>query len=241
MNVLSKLPDRIAIIETNMRFYLSSRIRLGIALACASLVSVGLYTIGAIENGDATHSYLLWNLGLAWIPLALVLWLTRVLRARLWSSWMPLLLTVVWISFLPNSFYMVTDFIHLQETARTNVLFDVVMFTSFVLNGLILGYLSLCLVHQELVKRLSRRTSALLVGGVLLLASFAIYIGRDLRWNTWDALFNPASVIFDVSDRLLNPGAHPQVFSTTLSFFVLLTSVYVIIWQLLRASRTQKG
>lgn len=220
---------------------MSSRIRLGIALACASLVSIILYAIASAENGDAAYSYLLWNLALAWIPLSLVVWLVRVLRSRLWSSWLPLLLTVVWISFLPNSFYMITDFIHINEASRANLLFDVVMFTSFILNGVILGYLSLTLVHQELIKRLSRRTSAALVGGVLLLASFAIYIGRDLRWNTWDVLFNPASVIFDVSDRLLNPGAHPQVFSTTLSFFVLLTSVYVIIWQLLRAARTQKN
>lgn len=224
-----------------MRFYLSSRFRLGIALACSSLVSVILYAITSVENGEAAYSYLLWNLALAWLPLLLVMWLVRVLRSRLWSSWLPLLLTVIWISFLPNSFYMITDFIHVNEISRVNLLFDVVMFTSFILNGVVLGYLSLCLVHQELIKRLSRRTSAALVGGVLLLASFAIYIGRDLRWNTWDVLFNPASVIFDVSDRLLNPGAHPQVFSTTLSFFILLTSVYVIIWQLLRAARTQKG
>jgi uncharacterized membrane protein len=204
-------------------------------------VSLGLYWFGVLQNDEVVFTYLLWNLGLAWIPLVLVLLLERTLRTKLWSSWLPLLLTVLWLSFLPNSFYMITDFIHLNEFARADLLFDVVMFSSFILNGLLLGYLSVYVVHQELVNRLGRRTSALLVSGVLALASFAIYIGRDLRWNTWDVLFNPASVIFDVSDRILNPAAHPQLFSTTLSFFVLLTSIYAIIWQLTRTTKAPKN
>ncbi len=220
---------------------MSSRVRLGAALVCSSLVGVILFLVASLENNSFDYGYLLWNLGLAWIPLALVLWLQKVLRTSLWSSWLPLIITLLWLSFLPNSFYMLTDYIHLLESERVNPLFDLVMFTSLILNALILGYLSLYLVHQEFVKRLSRRTSALLVGGVLLLSSFAIFIGRDLRWNTWDVVLNPASVIFDVSDRLINPGAHPQVFSTTFSFFVLLTSIYVVIWQMMRAARTQKN
>lgn len=219
---------------------MSSRLRLGIALACSSIVSIGLYIIAASENGEMAYTYMLWNLGLAWIPLLLILLLERMLRTRLWSSWLPLFVTIVWLSFLPNSFYMITDFIHLNEGLRANMLFDVVMFTSFVLNGIILGYISVYIVHSELLKRLSKRTSAALIGGVLLLSSFAIYIGRDLRWNTWDVLLNPASVIFDVSDRILNPAAHPQVISTTVSFFFLLTSVYVVIWHIMRASKAVK-
>lgn len=224
-----------------MGLYMSSRVRLGLALACSSAVSIMLYLISSLENGTIVYTYLVWNLGLAWIPLVLVLWLQRVLRGRLWSSWLPVVITVIWLSFLPNSFYMITDYIHLHELSRVNMLFDLVMFTSFIVNGVMLGYLSLFLVHQEFVKRLSRRTSAVFVAGVLLLASFAIFIGRDLRWNTWDVILNPASVIFDVSDRLINPSAHPQMLSTTLSFFVLLSSIYLVIWQMMRAARAQKN
>lgn len=224
-----------------MRFYLSSKLRLALALLLASVVSVGLYLIASLENGQFAYSYLTWNLFLAWIPLLLVLWLVKILKSRLWSSWLPLVVTVLWVLFLPNSFYMITDFIHLHGAPRVNLLFDVVTFTSFILNGIILGYLSLFLVHQEFLKRLNRRMAAGLVGAVLLLTSFAIYIGRDLRWNTWDIMFNPASVIFDVSDRVINPSAHPQVFSTTISFFVLLSSVYAVIWYMMRVARAQKN
>lgn len=220
-----------------MRFYLSSRTRLGLALGWSSITSLALFVVGIFSNDSTEFSYLIWNLALAWIPLALTLWLERTLRRKLWSSWQALALTLLWVAFLPNSFYMITDFIHLKEVARADILFDVITFTSFVANGVVLGFASLYMVHSELAQRVGRQISGALVSGTLLLTSFAIYIGRDLRWNTWDIVFNPASLLFDVSDRLLNPGTHPQVISTTFGFFVLLGSLYFIMWQLARNLR----
>lgn len=218
-----------------MRWYLTTRARLGLALLASSLVSVGFWVAGAISNGNSELWYLVWNLGLAWIPLLLALWLERILGTKLWSSWLAIAATLLWLMFLPNSFYVVSDFVHLTEVPRADIVFDVVMFSSFALNGLILGYISLFVVHNELRKRLSTRTTSGVIAAVLLLSSFAIYIGRDLRWNTWDVIVNPASLLFDVSDRLINVGAHPQLFSTTLSFFILLSSLYVVILYMVRA------
>lgn len=213
------------------RFYVSARARVGVALAASSLASIGLFFVGAWSNQSFEFAYLIWNLFLAWIPLLLVLQLEQLLRSNLWSSWAALLCTVLWVGFLPNSFYLITDYIHLQEvTPRVDLLYDVVMFSSFIFNGVLLGYVSLYLVHWQLVQRVSARVAAALIGLVLLLSSFAIYIGRELRWNTWDILTNPASLLFDVSDRVLNPREHPQAFTTTVTFFVLLTSIYAIIW-----------
>ena len=221
---------------------MSSRTRLGLALLASSLASIGLYVAGVFTNDTWDFAYLIWNLLLAWIPLGLMLWLLRTLRFRIWSNWLPLVITVLWLGFLPNSFYMITDFIHLQEEVRADLLFDVVMFSSFVLNGLLLGYISLHLMHQELLKRLSMTVGAAIVGAILLGCSFAIYVGRYLRWNTWDVVLNPTSLLFDVSDRVLHPLDHPQVVSTTISFFVLLTSIYGVVWYLVRhTSRQQKA
>lgn len=219
---------------------MSTRAKLGLALVAASLVSVGFWAAGALSNSSVEYGYLAWNLVLAWVPLVLAFWLERILHSKLWSSWSALIVTFLWLGFLPNSFYVISDFVHLTEVPRADIVFDVVMFGSFAINGLILGYLSLFLVHGELRKRLDGRTSGALIGAVLLLSSFAIYIGRDLRWNTWDVIFQPASLLFDISDRLLNAGTHPQVVSTTASFFVLLSSIYVVILYAARALRQQK-
>lgn len=219
---------------------MSARARLGLALLGSSLASVGLFIAGAINNESWTFGYLIWNLTLAWIPLGLALWLERVLRRKLWSSWEALATTVLWLSFLPNSFYIVTDYVHLQDVQRVDLLFDVVMFSSFVFTGVVLGYISLGIVHKELLKRLSKRISGTFIAAILLVSSFAIYIGRDLRWNSWDILVSPASLIFDVSDRLLNPHDHPQAFITTATFFVFLGTFYIVSRAGVRALRIPK-
>jgi uncharacterized membrane protein len=223
-----------------MRRIVSTRARLGLALAASSLASAGFWAAGAISNHSWEYIYYIWNLGLAWIPLGLSVWLVSMLRTRLWSSWLALLATVLWLGFLPNSFYVISDFVHLTELPRVDIVFDVVMIASFGVNGLILGYISLFMVHTELRKRLNARVCGTLMAIVLLMSSFAIYIGRDLRWNTWDIIVNPGSLLFDVSDRLINATAHPQLISTTVSFFVLLGSLYLIVLGSVRALRQQK-
>lgn len=216
----------------NVRRPLSPRQRVVVSLAGLTAVSLGFYFVGAYTNQSLRYAYLTWNLFLAWLPLVMVILLLRSLQTRLWTHWLPFGLTVVWLVLLPNSFYMISDFIHLQDVPRHNLLYDVVMFTAFIITAASLGFSSLYLVHSQLRKRLNLRDSSIVVGIVLFLCSFAIYLGRDLRWNSWDVLLNPAGIIFDVSDHLLHPLQHSSMFTTTLSFFVLLGSLYVVGWQL---------
>ncbi len=215
------------------------RQQFALALSCATLVSVGLYAYGALTSHSTAHSYLVWNIFLAWLPLVLALWLDRILKTRLWSSWQALAVSVAWLLFLPNSFYMISDYIHLQDVAHANILYDAVLFTSFIYTGVLLGFSSLYVIHLELKKRFPSRQASGTVGLTLLLCSFAIYIGRDLRWNSWDILTNPGGLLFDISDRILHPAAYPTMFLTVAVFFILLTSMYGLVWrgsQLLRSS-----
>jgi uncharacterized membrane protein len=234
------LPNRNWYNKSIMKWYVSTRTRLGLALAASSAASAVLFALAAWRNHDLRYAYLMYNLFLAWIPLLLTVWLQRLLRHRVWSSWPTFLLTLFWLGFLPNSFYMATDYIHLQEVPRVDVTLDVIMFSSFIFNAFIVGLVSLYLVHYELRKRVSLNTSWWLVGATIFLTSFAIYIGRDLRWNTWDILLNPASILFDVSDRLLAPHQHPEMFTTTFGFAILISSVYAITWYAIRAAHAAK-
>lgn len=201
-------------------------------LLISSLISIGLFAAGAFRNGNLSYDYMLWNLFLAWVPLLVLLALLRLLRKRRWSSWPGIGLSLLWLLFLPNSFYMISDLIHLEDQPTVDVLFDAVMLTSFVINGLILGYISLYLFHLELKKRLPEQTAWNFIGVILLLCSFAIYLGRELRWNTWDMLFNPAGILFDISDRVIKPGTYPETFVITGIFFLLLAGVYYVLWNL---------
>lgn len=222
------------------RLYISARVKLGLTLGVSSIASVGLYLMGAWSNHDYAFSYLPWNLMLAWISLIITLWLERTVHHNLWSSWYALAVTGLWLVLLPNTFYMISDFIHIQEVGRVDLLYDVVMFASFIFNGLFLGLVSLYIVHSELVRRVSSRIAGSFISLIILLCSFAIYIGRELRWNTWDIVTNPSSVLFDVSDRVLNPSKHPQAFTTTTSFFVLLMTTYGIFWYASKIARNHR-
>lgn len=217
--------------------YTSARTRLWLALAGSSFVSVGLFLASVHTTHSWEFEYLIWNLFLAWTPLFFTFWLLRVLRRKLWSSWEALLVTVIWLSFLPNSFYMISDFVHILEVPPARVLYLVVVFSSFIFNGVILGYLSLFWVHQELLKRVSKRTAVMLVSVVLALCSFAIYLGHDLRWNSWDILRDPGGILVDVSNHIVDP----VTYTTALSFFLLLGSLYVVVWYMARSMRQVKS
>lgn len=198
----------------------------------ASLVGAGFFFIGALRNGSMEFWYLLWNLVLAWIPFGLSVWLRILLRTQKWSNWLPLGITILWLCFLPNTFYMLTDYIHIQDVKRVDIVYDVATFTTLIATGISLGFASLAIVHSELRKRLPKTSAWRVVSLILLLSSFAIYVGRDLRWNTWDIITSPAGILFDLSERILNPTAHFQTFSTTATYFVLLSLCYYCLWRI---------
>ncbi len=200
------------------------------ALALSTLTSVGLYLYADAFKSGSYYFYLVFNLFLAMLPLLFAVLLVRMLRHRAWSSWPGIGLSALWLGFLPNSFYMVTDYIHLPEVASSDLLFYVVLFTSFIATGMFFGYTSLYLVHRELRRRLPHTSTLRVLAVVLLLCSFAIYIGRDLRWNTWDVILNPGGLLFDVSERFLSPEGYGSMVETTGLFMALLSTMYFVIW-----------
>lgn len=198
-------------------------------LAILSALGAALFCIGAFRNGNFDHWSIFWNLFLAWVPLIAALALIGALRHHRWQSWLPLLLTAIWLVFLPNSFYMITDYIHLHDVPRVDGAFDALMFSVIVANGVLLGYASVLLVHSELTRRVSVGRAWRYILGVFLLSGFAIYFGRYLRWNSWDLISNPAGILFDISELVLNPFSNLRAFSTTLIFAATLAISYYVI------------
>jgi uncharacterized membrane protein len=203
----------------------------------ATGLSILLFLFGAARNQSMYHWYLIWNLGLAWVPFLLSVVLVKILETRLWSEWPPLLITFAWFFFLPNTFYMLTDYIHLNDVPRSNHVFDIAMFSSFIFTGIALGYVSLAVMHLELRKRFSTETTWRIIAFIMLISSFAIYIGRELRWNSWDIIGHPAGILFDVSEQLIHPWSHLQTYSITLSYFVLFGFLYGVLYVAVRALR----
>ena len=201
------------------------------ALVLSSLVSEALFGYNVVHTHSVDFDYLSWNLLLAWLPLIFAARLTAVLKHKLWSSWEALTLSVLWLGFLPNSFYMISDFIHLQDVAQSSVVYDALILTSFIYTGVTLGFSSLFLIHLHLRRRLPPMQAASWVGITLFISSVAIYFGRDLRWSTWDVLTNPGGLLFDASDRLLHITSYPQMVISIVAFFALLGTMYNLLWR----------
>lgn len=214
--------------------------RLFSALILSSATSIGLYAIGMLFYGAAGFWFLSWNLLLAWLPLLFMLLLVQHLKTQRWYSLQGIVITFLWLAFLPNSFYLVSDLVHMAFLTTNNLLFFLVLLFSFALNGLLLGYISVHIFHQELLKRFDRRIVAMIISAVFLVCSFAIYLGRYLRWSTWDIILHPAGVVFDISDRFVNPSAYGQTFQVTLWLFILLTTFYWVLRQIVKSIQEYK-
>jgi uncharacterized membrane protein len=179
------------------------------------------------------------NLALAWLGLMFGWLLVNGLKKRHWLSWQNIVLTILWLAFLPNTWYVLTDFLHISPTGEVSQLYDIVLMSLLVINGFILGFTSLFIVHKELLKRLSETISSVLVIIVIFISSFGIYLGRDLRWNSWDVITNPGGLVLNVSDRVIDPFGHPRAINITGLFFILLCSVYFALWLFLQPVNTR--
>jgi len=196
--------------------------------AVTSTMLVGRFLV----TGSTRFGFLLWNLMLAWVPVAAALWFIPTGRSS--RPIASILLLITWFIFLPNTFYILSDFIHLRSTGDINVLYDVVLLFSFASIGLGLGLVSLGVIHSWLRRTFGKITSAAMIYGTIFLCSFAIYLGRYLRWNSWDIITNPLGLLVDISDRVVAPLDHPKTLSTTFIFFGFISLIYSSSWWLAR-------
>jgi len=206
-------------------------------LLLANGLSLFLFLFRVWSGQSLRYGFLPWNLLLAWLPAIFAALLRKRLYKKRFLDPLNLVLLALWLLFLPNSFYIVSDLIHLYDTGEVSMLYDAVLFMSFIFNGYLAGFLSVHIVHAQLLKRISERLAHSIITGVFLLCGFAIYLGRYMRWNTWDVVVHPLGVIFDASERVINPVAHPEALLTTMSFFVLIGSMYAVIFQFILATK----
>lgn len=201
-------------------------------LAVASAVSVGLEGVRELHYGAVGFRFLLWNLVLAWVPLVVALLVYDRYRAGT-----PLARLVpglaLWLVFLPNAPYIFTDFRHLSRLTPTPLWFDGVLISAFAWTGMLLGFVSLYLVHAVAQHRLGARVGWVGVTAVLGLVSVGVYVGRFLRWNSWDLVVRPGQRLAQVAPHLGDPLAVVKAMAATLVLTFLLGLAYLTFYTLI--------
>lgn len=94
-----------------------------------------LLAIRIVLTGELVYIFLSWNLFLAWIPFAIS---QELIGAR--NRWNIFFLTAIWLLFLPNAPYIITDFLHLNQRPPIPYWFDILLLFSAALNGLYLDF-----------------------------------------------------------------------------------------------------
>lgn len=202
-----------------------------------SLLCLAFFCGRVVLSGVARYVYVPENLALAWIALLFAWLLKDQLTKRKWLSWQNVALSLLWLIFVPNAWYVLTDFIHVESHGEVSQLYDIMMMSSLVFAGFTVGFASLLIIHKELYKRLGTIRAHLCVFLIIFLSSFAIYLGRNLRWNTWDIVADPGGLILNVTDRVIDPLNYPSAHSVTLLFIILLGGIYMAIWQFFGVSK----
>jgi uncharacterized membrane protein len=204
-----------------------------LALAGVSTVAITLVGIRIVFTHSLRHGYLIWNLFLAWLPLFFCLAAVRIARqpaARPWKFWA---LATAWLFFLPNAPYIFTDLIHLGPRSHGHFWVDLVLIVLCAWTASVLGFLSLYVMQTMVGRRLGVLAGWGFVAVVSGLTGLGIYIGRFLRWNTWDVLINPLGVASDLLSWAMNSVADKKLAIYPALFGLLFFAAHVTLSALL--------
>ncbi len=201
-----------------------------VLLAASSVSSILLVGARVAYSDSGRYTQMIWNLFLAWIPFILA-YLSYALS---WKK--PLLyfiipiFSILWLIFFPNAPYLITD---LQELGggfgEAPVWYDIMLQFWFSWTGLLLGVVSLYLMQQIVKNIFGKFVGWLFVFTVSILSSIGVYLGRFLRFNSWDIWQSPIEVLSDSAKLLL--AMRPR----TIGFVGLFTVFFVLVYLTLYA------
>jgi uncharacterized membrane protein len=215
------------------RSFSDRRIAVVASLAILSLFALAMIVVRILYTQSPEHSGIAWNLLLAWIPFALALLVYERVRAGVTTPALAAA-AVLWLLFLPNAPYIVTDLKHVGNGGSVPVMYDVILLSAAAWTGLLLGLASLYLMHSVARRLVGAATAWALVMGALALSSFGIYLGRVQRWNSWDIFVRPEPLLEGLAKSALHPLSHPRPIAVTILFTTFLLASYLVFYSLAR-------
>ncbi|MEA5463605.1 DUF1361 domain-containing protein [Leptothoe sp. PORK10 BA2] len=192
-----------------------------------------LSVVQGIQTADpSTLLQLLWLAGVMVIALGISVWLSKHSHTRkLWLWWIGL---VTFIAFLPNAPYILTDILHLiRGTSAGTIKIWVIAFIFIPMHmaAIIVGFEAYVIALLNVNFYLQQKGLAALTGpvelGIHALCAFGVYLGRFLRFNSWDVVVDPSSVLATTLNTLTSKRPVAAIFFS----FMLLTVLYWIMKQ----------
>lgn len=191
-------------------------------------ISIIGFRIAYVES--MVFAFLIWNLFLAIVPLGFI-WLGEKFEQKKMKMglWATLALAVL---FLPNSPYIVTDLFHLRWTGSAPIWYDTLLIFSFAITGLIIFYISLIKMERIFKRQIKSVFQPILIPFIIFMSSFGVYLGRFVRFNSWDIITQPTTLLYEMTDRFLHPFGHPETWSVTIAYGAFFLVGYYFVRQL---------
>jgi uncharacterized membrane protein len=203
-------------------------------LSVSMAFSIALVAARIAYTGKLTFIWLTWNLFLAWLPYRISSWLQQQPAVQT-NKWKLMAISIIWLLFIPNAFYILTDLFHLGSHHNVPNWFDLTLIISFAWNGLLLGILSVRQMEKIMQQFVSGWHELLFIYPIMWLNALGVYIGRYLRFNSWDIVTNPFGLTKYILTMLWHPLQYKYAWGMVACFSVFMTLVYLTIKRLSKA------
>ncbi|MEQ6897658.1 DUF1361 domain-containing protein [Microbacterium sp. KR10-403] len=160
-----------------------------------------------------------------------------VARVVLWAY--IVLGTIAWILFFPNAIYLITElnFSHRRADDPVPLWFDIVQTLTLTLSGIANAVLSMGVVEFAVTAVVIDPRAGIPVfswvfaGAVIVLGAIGVYLGRYLRFNSWDVR-HPIGMLRKLRAHFAQKGKALEAFGFVLTHSVLIALVYVPLYLL---------
>lgn len=163
--------------------------------------------------------FLVWNTFLGIIPLLISSYIH--FTGELLSKTKLIILLLIWLVFLPNSFYIITDVVHLPKSSKHLFWLDATIILSCAITGFYAGFISINQISQVVQLKYAIKIQQWHLLLLAILSGFGIYIGRILRFNSWDIILQPTYLIETLFQQIID--LKPVLFSIHFGLFIYLT------------------
>lgn len=228
---------------------------MAVLVACIAVVLLNIYAIVLVRlrsgvYGVPLYRPMLLNIGLSFVPvlvslvavagllgLPALLSLTALRpRAAAVAVWVYVVVgAIVWVLLFPNSIYLITElnFSHRRDGDPVPLWYDIVQTLTLTLSGIANAVLSLAVVQTAFLALVEPNaigavpaSSWALAAVIIVLGAVGVYLGRYLRFNSWDVR-HPVSLLRKLRAHLRQRGKALEAGGFVLTHAVLIALIYV--------------
>jgi len=177
--------------------------------------------------GNTTFLYMFWNIFLAFVPFLISSIL--LLNTNKGNITKPIFIIgfILWFIFLPNAPYVITDFIHLGRIHNVPVMYDMFLLFASASVSLLMGLYSIMQMEKILLLKFTKKITNIIIIVTILFASFGVYLGRYLRFNSWDLFISHDSLFTSIWKIFTGSNNYANVYGYTLLFFIFIYTSYM--------------